>query len=235
MNTTINVYPRLVEVPTFEQILTLSTAKLREFLTDYGIVFVGSKGWKVVPTVEVGLCYGQYDEPVPFDPRLPAVWDDSNGTYAWFAVAAFCGRNRAATFDGFTGRKRKVDESELGFWDEQISTNERAAPKRELIESCLKNRYYWQFEKAKHTGGVVGLAYGLVAGAVAQLTEGFIFSKDGAWEADRFPATAEELFSWYFRPELTAEAYFKQRVERDLKMITEGEETDWDEYEWNKR
>ena len=213
MATTINVYPRRSEVPTFEQILTLSTAKLREFLAEYGIVFLDWDKQKVEPTVEVDLAYGQYDEPVAFDPRLPAVWDDSNGTYAWF---------RVASFGGVIGRKCQVDEPELKFWGEQITANERAASRRERIESCLKDGYYWQFEKSELNRGVNSLVYGLIAGAVAQLTEGFIFSKDGAWEAERFPATAEELFSWYFRPELTIKAYYKQKAERDLKRIAEG-------------
>ena len=45
---------------------------------------------------------------------------------------------------------------------------------------------------------MVNLAYGLVAASVAQLTNGFIFTDDGAWECKKFPTTPEDFFMWYF-------------------------------------
>jgi len=50
------------------------------------------------------------------------------------------------------------------------------------------------------------VAYGLIAASLAELIDGLIDSSDGASDKARLPATAEEFFTWYMRPELALEA-----------------------------
>jgi len=43
------------------------------------------------------------------------------------------------------------------------------------------------------------LAYGLIAASLAEITGGFVYSDDGAWDYSYFPALPEDFFRWYFK------------------------------------
>jgi hypothetical protein len=67
----------------------------------------------------------------------------------------------------------------------------------------------------------INVAYGMIAGSLAELTEGFIYSGDSAWDYERFPATAQEFFSWYFRPDKAIKAEYAEWASRCIKWIVE--------------
>lgn len=70
----------------------------------------------------------------------------------------------------------------------------------EFRSSILKNRkigYLWQIKRTVGQPAVVSLFYGFVAMAIAQETDGFIYSDDGAWSYELFPTTWQNLHSEY--------------------------------------
>ena len=66
---------------------------------------------------------------------------------------------------------------------------------------------------------IVNVGYGLIAASLAEITEGFIYSDDQAWDYARFPATAIDFFSWYFHPELALDRNRKDWATRCIKDI----------------
>lgn len=63
--------------------------------------------------------------------------------------------------------------------------------------------------------------YGLIAASVAELTEGFIYSGDNAWDYERFPAQANEFFSWYFYPNLAIDPNNQEWATRNIQFLSE--------------
>ena len=116
---------------------------------------------------------------------------------------------------------REVDEDEREFREEEFKTNERSQTRRELVISCLVNGYFWNFRRSAGQTALINVSYGMVAASVAEMTEGLIYSGDGAWDYERFPATADEFYGWYFRPEAAIGPDFKEWSERCLRAIAE--------------
>jgi hypothetical protein len=72
---------------------------------------------------------------------------------------------------------------------------------KDLIEACLPNDHLWRLHRAAGHPGTITVAYGMVAAAFRELTEGFLDIYDNGWDGDRFPATSQEFYTWYFRPD----------------------------------
>jgi hypothetical protein len=68
---------------------------------------------------------------------------------------------------------------------------------------------------------MINLGYGYLAGALAELTDGFIYSMDGAWDYDRFPCRADEFYAVYFRPDKALEPNKKEWAERCIEFMRE--------------
>ncbi len=87
----------------------------------------------------------------------------------------------------------KHDDITRDFWVEEQSNNERARNIKSQIEANLKVGYSWSVVRTAGQPPLVGLFYGYLALAIAKLTDGIIFSDDGAWEYSQMPAMAEEF------------------------------------------
>jgi tetratricopeptide (TPR) repeat protein len=204
MSTTFDVYPKSMTIPSFREIVDLSTRRFHAFLSEFN--------FKTKPVIQVALWPTQSHQEQTIDLDSPAKWSDDY--YAWFHIPLVGGTD---------AYYNTILESDLEMWDEEIRLNERAALKKELIQACLKNGYYWNFRRSIGQPALINLAYGLIAAAVAELTSGVIFSDDGAWEYERFPATADEFLTWYFRPELAIKPDYKDWAERCIRGF--GEES----------
>jgi hypothetical protein len=77
------------------------------------------------------------------------------------------------------------------------------------------------FRRSWGLPAIIHLAYGLIAASVAELTEGIITSWDGAWDRERFPATADECLSWYFRPSSALTADNREWAQTCLRALAE--------------
>jgi hypothetical protein len=199
MSKTLVVYPHDPRVPSFEEITALATNKLRALLLDFNI--------SGEPAVAVSLRQKDADILLPLDATAPAVWP--NDAYAWFTVPPIPGGS-AAYF---------VTRDSREYWNKSDDFGELAPDRRDFIEECLQQEYYWFISVSLGQPAVINVAYGLVAGSFAELTNGFVYSYDGAWEFERFPATASEFFSWYFRPDLALSPDYKEWAETCIRCI----------------
>lgn len=66
---------------------------------------------------------------------------------------------------------------------------------------------------------IINFSYGILAAALAELTDGLVFSDDSAWDYERFPATSHEVYDWYFRPEAAIDQGRAEWARRCLDSI----------------
>jgi len=132
---------------------------------------------------------------------------DSNG-YLWVQLQGVLG--------GTDGYFRSNTELDLECWNELYQ--EVRLP-REFVRGCVEVGHHWSFRRSAGQPGAVNLAYGFVAAALAELTEGFVYSDDSAWDYERFPARAEEFHKWYFEPTEAISAVHAEWARRCLKDI----------------
>ena len=104
-------------------------------------------------------------------------------------------------------------------WADYVEQLKQGELSKAQMEQCLAAGYYWVFRRSAGQPAVINLAYGYLAAAVAELTEGFIFSDDGAWEFSRFPAFATSFYRWYFRPEQADVMEMREWAERCIFHI----------------
>ncbi len=201
MSTTFDVYPKSPVIPTFKQILELSTLRLKEFLLSYKIKFDSH--------IDVVLRSKEPDKELPTATDSPAMWADEN--YTWFFIQTFVGGTDAYFW--------AVDDALKEECQEQIKNNEKAIAYEKLFLSCVEAGHYWHFRRSAGQPAIINIAYGLIASSLAEITEGVISTYDGAWDYQRFPATAEEFYSWYFRPEKAISENHREWSAECLKSI----------------
>ena len=201
MSTTFNVFPNLPVIPTFRQIVDISTARLHQYLISYGI--------DPKYNIAVMLRSKEPDVEQPTDLDSPALWADD--LYAWFYVPSVPGGTDAYFWE--------IDEDAREMVMEESGPVERMEEKRGFILACLENDHYWHFRRSAGQPAIINAAYGIIAASVAEITNGFIYSADGGWDYERFPAIAEEFYQWYFRPELVLSPEKKEWTERCLRAL----------------
>jgi hypothetical protein len=205
LSTTFEVYPRYSSVPSFREILDLGVARIREQLA--------SRGVSARPSLDVHLRKNATHEVLPLDLSSPARWSSSE--YAWFFVPGIDG-GTDVTFEAVTSEDAE-------YWAELVDEHAPARERRSEVTACLANGFYWSFRRSAGQPGIVNFAYGILAATLAELTEGLVFSDDSAWDYSRFPATAQEVFDWYFRPEKAIDPDYASWARTSLAAIDAGD------------
>lgn len=183
MSTTFSVFPLKKEIPTFREILDLSTKKLNNFLSDYKVSFEAK--------IEVKLLSKENDVEQKIDLNFSAKWEDD--LYAWFTISTISGG--ADSYYWELSEEDKADNLEE-FLSYDLGENRKV-----LVVKCLENKIEWNFRRSAGQFAITTLAYGFIGSSFAELTGGIIFSGDSGWDYQIFPATAEEFDAVYFRPE----------------------------------
>lgn len=202
MSTTFEVYPRARGLPTFSAICDRSTAELHRFLDSIGI--------RSRPRIHVKLQACTDNAQVPFSLDDPACWNKE--TYAWFMVGDVPG-GTDAYYDDNADEIREYWEGELD--------NPNCKRREVLIRECVETGHRWWFRRSAGQPGIINLAYGLMAGSLAAITDGFVYSMDSAWDWERMPALPEEFLGWYFRPEQALKEDFRSWSKRCLEQLAE--------------
>lgn len=76
---------------------------------------------------------------------------------------------------------RELTKLDKSFWVEEIQENENAKSIKKKIDTNLKIGYSWIIKRTMGQPAIVSLYYGYLAIAIAILTDGIIYSDDGAW------------------------------------------------------
>lgn len=121
---------------------------------------------------------------------------------------------------GCDGYVAVVDDIRREAWVEDITVGAaRCADFADEIRNSMEIGYYWSLRRSAGQPALISLYYGLLAAAVAELTNGFIYSDDGAWDFRDFPMRPETLRTVYFRPEHTCDTDRADWVQRHLLAL----------------
>lgn len=183
MSVTFSIFPLTENIPTFREVLDLSTNKLNKLLKDFQIDFDAK--------IEVRLLSKDDDEDQTIDLNSLAKWE--NDSYAWFSVSSIAG--------GIDSYFWNLSDEEKNDNLEELLSRDLQESRKTLVKDCLENQIEWHFRKSAGQVCITAIAHGFVASSFAELTNGIIFSGDGGWDYQIFPATAEEFDRCFFRPD----------------------------------
>lgn len=204
MSTTFEVYPRHTTPPSFRTLLTLANQRLHEQLA--------ARDVHMQPTLCVSIRTGGTHEPRHLDLDSPATWDESE--YAWFYVDDLAG--------GTDAYCESVTADDQECWDDILRDHPPATARRTEMQACLTTGLYWRFRRSAGQPPLIAFAYGILAAALAELTDGFVYSDDSAWDYPRFPATADEFYTWYFNPEQALAPHHATWARNNLAALRAG-------------
>ncbi|TMI74114.1 MAG: hypothetical protein E6H09_04105 [Bacteroidetes bacterium] len=184
MSTTFTIIPTKIDNDlTFQSVLSLANQTLKNQLD------------KLLINLSVGLSVNIHDNKEAYVNNINLntkfIWADNE--YAWFTVDKSNG--------GTDAYCEKLSEH-LSDWDTYIQDtlgNVIVTPQlKQQITGC---EYEWYFRRSAGQSPIISLAYGHLSAAVAKLTDGYIYTYDGAWHDNIFPATADQLLEVYFYPD----------------------------------
>lgn len=105
------------------------------------------------------------------------------------------------------------------FWAEEIQVNKRAQSIKEKIGANLEIGYYWSVKRTMGQPAIVSLYYGYLAIAIAILTDGIIYSDDGAWDYSMLPIWGEDFKTEYLNIKNISDTSVKDNVEKWLNEL----------------
>ena len=183
MSTTFTIIPTKVDSNlTFKNVLELAKHTLEHQLTNLSI------NLKIELSVNIHGKGEAYVNDINLDSRL--IWTEDE--YAWFTVD----RSYGGT-DAYCREIEKTLAHDDAYVEETLG---EVLVTPQLKKQILDCKYEWWFRRSAGQSPLINLTYGHLAAAVAKLTEGYIYSDDGAWH-DIFPATADQLIEVYFYPD----------------------------------
>ena len=208
LSTTFNVLPTKIYMPTYKELLELANIRINAYLIGIGA--------KKEVNINVNLLDIRSNEALKFKIEDEILQNETN--YAWFTVS-----NVPGGTDCYYYKNLPINEE---VWAEEFKTNLNALNCKQKILRNLNLGYQWIFRRSAGQSPIITLAYGILSASLASLIDGVIYSDDGAWEYSRFPANANDFFSWYFRPELALEEEFKSFSSSCISLLKN------DIYQW---
>lgn len=189
MSTTIEIIPVETSEITFGQVITTAERYINDFLISIGLAHT------IKLKANIHEQNGKHVNPVQFDDKFE--WNDNE--YAWFAIEDVAGGT-----DGYCWQlKDEVIDPDNPWWrfEEIASNNKTIEDLKNKIEKSKSLNRLWSFRRSAGQHGIIAVSYGLISAAVAELTNGILWSDDGAWDFERFPANSMDFLEWYYRPE----------------------------------
>lgn len=113
----------------------------------------------------------------------------------------------------------KIDDIDKDFWDEELKENKKAKSLKEKIDANLGTGYYWSVKRTVGQPVILSLYYGYLAIAIAVLTDGIIYSDDGAWDYSSFPIEGIAFENEYLNIEKLSDTTIKESVENWLDIL----------------
>ena len=113
----------------------------------------------------------------------------------------------------------KLTECDKDFWEEEIQGNKHAQSMKEKVDANLEIGYSWSVKRTMGQPAIVSLYYGYLAMAIAILTEGLIYSDDGAWDYSRLPIGGEDFKMEYLNIKNISDTIVKDNVEKWLDEL----------------
>ena len=189
ISTCFEVYPTNDNIPEFKNIISKAVSMFEDFM----------KFHKIETKINTEV-YAVKDKSVIYEPQFIT---DKICTYNTIEV-----NNISTIYLFYVKHDNFYNEA----WDDEIKHNSHA---KSLENSILKNRkigYSWDIKRTAGQPPVASLFYGFIAIAIAQETDGFIYSDDGAWSYELFPTEWQNLYSEYFNIDSIKNPTVKENV-----------------------
>ena len=113
----------------------------------------------------------------------------------------------------------KFTELDKTFWYEEMQRNKNAQCMQERIVANLDVGYSWDVKRTMGQPAIVSLYYGYLAIAIAGLTDGIIYSDDGAWDYSIFPIDGIAFEMKYLNCEKISDTMVKSNVNKWLGVL----------------
>lgn len=187
MSTTFEVYPGRKDIPSFSELLCNTEKEVNCYLKSINI----NKDIKL--NVEIQSIKEHSKQTIQLTDRV--VWDDS--MYAWFYVCGIPGGTDAYLY--------QHNDLDIKFLREELADNDNFKKFQLIFEGNIKLGYKWSFRRSAGQPAIITLCYGFLAATLAKLTGGIVYTDDGAWDYNQFPADPNDFIQWYFRLECLTE------------------------------
>ncbi|MCU6710174.1 hypothetical protein M6D81_15860 [Paenibacillus sp. J5C_2022] len=172
MSTTFEVYPATSYVPTLVNVLKVANRKLQHFLSPFAL--------KEMPVIYARIGEEILSQNDKNDKDM--AWGEGD---AWFYVEPGSGGGTDAYYE-------IVDAITIEIREEYGEDGEDYLE----VKRSLSVGHYWIFRRSAGQPAIINLVYGILASALAELTEGYIHSDDGAWNGK--PVRSDEFDKHYF-------------------------------------
>lgn len=113
----------------------------------------------------------------------------------------------------------KLTELDKEFWNEEMEINKKALELKERIYASFEIGYYWSIKRTMTQPAIVSIYYGYLAIAIAILTEGIVYSDDGAWDYLKLPMVGKEFMLEYMNLENINDIVVKNNIENWLSEL----------------
>lgn len=113
----------------------------------------------------------------------------------------------------------QLTELDREFWNEELQVNKNAWRLKEKIDANLDIGYSWSVKRTMGQPAIVSLYYGYLAIAIAVLTEGIIYSDDGAWDYSCLPVEGIIFEEDYLNLDKISDDRVKENIEKWLDKL----------------
>ena len=113
----------------------------------------------------------------------------------------------------------ELTELDKEFWNEEAQVNKNVQFMKENIEANLEIGYSWSVKRTMGQPAIVSLYYGYLAIAIAVITDGMIYSDDGAWDYSCFPIAGSAFEEEYLNIDKVRDITVKQNIEKWLDAL----------------
>lgn len=113
----------------------------------------------------------------------------------------------------------ELTELDREFWKEELRENRNARMMEEEINISLELGYSWSVKRTMGQPAALSLYYGYLAIAIARLTDGILYSDDGAWDCSRLPVGWNAFKKEYPNPDKVSDAAVKENIKTWLNGI----------------
>ena len=115
----------------------------------------------------------------------------------------------------------QLTELDEEVWDEEMEDNKKAQLLQKMIYENRDIGYHWSIKRTMGQPAAVSLYYGYLAIAIAVLTDGFIYSDDGAWDYASFPVLGGDFKEEYLNVNAIENVNVKENITNWLNGLRE--------------
>ena len=113
----------------------------------------------------------------------------------------------------------ELTDLDKDFWNEEVQGNKNAQLMKEKIDTNLEIGCSWSVKRTMGQPAIVSLYYGYLAIAIAILTDGIIYSDDGAWDYSKLPIEGEKFKTEYLNITKISDVILKENIEKWLSEL----------------